>query len=88
MLLILNLLPKNCSVSVFIFTKVALSGKSVVTEPNTGAKALQGPHHGAQKSTITGISELLIILSIFSELPVMILLSRSDFLQFPQFAFL
>ena len=65
-----------------------LRGKSLALSSKFGPITLQGPHHGAQKSTITGISLFTRTSSKFALLKSMGLVSKSDFLHFPQFAFL
>jgi hypothetical protein len=42
----------SCSSSVFTLTILALPSKSSASSSTTGAIIRQGPHHGAQKSTI------------------------------------
>src|SRR5579885_689253 len=44
--------------SVFSLTTLIFPAKSLDRSSTTGATALQGPHHGAQKSTSTGMSAL------------------------------
>jgi len=48
--------PKACSSSVFTLMKRAREFILALNWANAGAIALQGPHHGAQKSTTTGTS--------------------------------
>ena len=43
----------GCS-SMFILTRVTLPPESATAFSSAGASCLQGPHHGAQKSTRTG----------------------------------
>ena len=43
----------GCS-SIFILTSLALPLAAFTTFSSTGVSCLQGPHHGAQKSTSTG----------------------------------
>lgn len=43
--------------STFTLTKLTLSEYSAAISSIIGATALHGPHHGAQKSTKTGISD-------------------------------
>ena len=56
------LIPKSAAYfwlsSTFTFTIFILSPCSSDICSNIGAIALHGPHHGAQKSTITGMSDL------------------------------
>lgn len=44
--------------STFTLTKLILPEYSFAISSTSGATALQGPHHGAQKSTKTGILDL------------------------------
>jgi len=44
----------SSSSSIFIFATFTVPANSASTSSNIGAKALQGPHHEAQKSTTTG----------------------------------
>src|SRR5262249_24537209 len=48
----LNAPASSCSLSAFTLPKTTSACRSEAAS-NTGAKLLQGPHHGAQKSTIT-----------------------------------
>src|SRR5476651_364695 len=45
-----------CSWSTLTLTILTLSGSSLATSSSNGAIILQGPHHSAQKSTITSLS--------------------------------
>src|SRR5215831_10541649 len=44
--------------SMLIFATVILPSYSLASSSSAGAIILQGPHHSAQKSTITGVLEL------------------------------
>src|ERR1700733_9564672 len=45
-----------CSWSTLTLTILTLSGSSLATSSSKGAIILQGPHHSAQKSTMTSLS--------------------------------
>lgn len=49
------LIARSIFSSMFIFTTAILSGNSSAIASSAGAIARQGPHHGAQKSTRTGL---------------------------------
>src|SRR5580692_6405466 len=49
--------------STLIFTNLTLPSYSFASSSIEGAMALQGPHHGAQKSIRTGLSDLRTSLS-------------------------
>src|SRR6476620_10442399 len=49
--------------STFIFRKVILSPCWVAISSRIGATCLHGPHHSAQKSTRTGLSDLRTVAS-------------------------
>src|SRR5271166_3047839 len=51
--------------STLIFTNLTLPSYSLASSSIEGAMALQGPHHGAQKSIRTGLSDLRTSLSKF-----------------------
>src|ERR1044071_8812972 len=52
--------PATCGfLSTSIFTMVALSPSAFFTSDNMGAIILQGPHHSAEKSTSTGLSDCI-----------------------------
>ena len=59
MLRIPNLVETSGFSSVFILRKVTLPSYSFASSSTTGATIRQGPHQGAQKSTITGCSDLM-----------------------------
>jgi len=52
--------PRSGTSSVFTLMNRARESIFVLTSASMGAIALHGPHHGAQKSTITGTSFLVI----------------------------
>jgi hypothetical protein len=56
-----------CSASVSSFARRTPGSSSAAACSNAGAIILHGPHHGAQKSTTTGISFLLICLEKLSD---------------------
>jgi hypothetical protein len=73
---------------VFTLVKRVLSGYFASTFVKTGAIILHGPHQGAQKSTMTGMSLFTRTSSKFALESSMGFVSKSDFLHFPQLAFL
>ena len=62
--------PIDCSSSVFNFASLTPGERSRDACSKAGAIILQGPHHGAQKSTTTGISLLFICLRKLSAFSV------------------
>ena len=80
--------PRFCSFSVFTFAKRALRTNSCAARSKFGAIILHGPHHGAQKSTIIGMSLLATTSSKLLSLSSIGFVSKSDCLHLPQLAFL
>src|SRR4051812_23603318 len=51
--------------SILTFVILSLPSNSVASSSRIGAIALQGPHHGAQKSTSTGVvAEVIVDLNV------------------------
>jgi len=75
--------PSICSASVSTFTKRSCSAFAWEDCSNTGAKPTQGPHHGAQKSTTTGLSPWIRALK-FALVPATGLPENKGCLQAPQ----
>ena len=83
-----NLAPRFCSFSVFTLVKSVFRGNLLAVFSKTGPIILHGPHQGAQKSMITGMSLFTITSSKLLFVSSIGFVSKSDFLHFPQFAFL
>src|SRR5712692_4083304 len=56
-------LAQSGSLSVLTLATSALPSYSLANSSTAGAIILQGPHHGAQKSTSTGIGDCKIVFS-------------------------
>src|SRR5881409_2915819 len=65
--------------STFIFTKVILSPCSAASSSRIGATWRHGPHHSAQKSTSTGLSDLRTSTSKLSSVTAAMLPTRFPF---------